>query len=56
MVIQDHYEEVGGNALDIFKSDKISYSILYTGYRKSHMWWGEFERLLNEYFTIYDRK
>ena len=49
-----HDGEVGFHAKDIFKSDKIIQDLFYSGERKPHMWWDEFERKLTDSFNTYD--
>jgi hypothetical protein len=56
LALQEHYEGVGVNALDVTRADRLLETLFYSGEKKPHMWWGQFERLLNEAFTIYDRK
>ena len=52
---KDHYEGVGVHARDIVKADKILQSLHYSGEKKPHMWWDEFEKQLTFAFTTYDR-
>ena len=40
VALRGHYEGVGVNDLDLFKSDKTLESILYIGDRNTHMCWG----------------
>ena len=56
IALRDHYEGIGVNALDVTRADRTLDTLFYSGEKRPHMWWGEFERLLNEAFTIYDRR
>ena len=56
LALKDHYEGVGVNALDVTRADRVLDTLFYSGEKRPHMWWGEFERVLNEAFTIYDRR
>jgi hypothetical protein len=54
--LQEHFEGVGINSVDIVKADKALETLFYSGEKKPHMWWEEFEMQLTTCFTIYDRK
>ena len=54
--LKSHYEGVGINAIDIIAADKVIETLFYSGEKKPHMWWNEFEKQLTKAFTIYDRK
>jgi hypothetical protein len=56
IALQEHYEGVGVNALDVTRADRILETLFYSGEKRPNMWWGLFERTLNEAFTIYNRK
>lgn len=56
LALRDHYEGVGVHALDITKADRYLDTLFYSGERRPHMWWGHFELLLNEIFTIYNKR
>ena len=49
-----HYEGVGLHSVDIIKADETLQSLFYSGEKRPHMWWDEFER--NEAFISYDKK
>jgi len=54
--LKEHFEGVGINSVDIVKADKALETLFYSGEKKPHMWWEEFEMQLTTCFTIYDRK
>jgi hypothetical protein len=54
--LQEHFEGVGINSVDIVNADKALETLFYSGEKKPHMWWEEFEMQLTTCFTIYDRK
>ena len=54
--LREHFEGVGINSVDIVKADKALETLFYSGEKKPHMWWEEFEMQLTTCFTIYDRK
>ena len=56
LALCDHYEGIGVNALDINKVDRLLDTYFYSGEKRPHMWWGKFERLLNEAFSIYNKR
>ena len=53
--LRAHYEGVGANSLDIRKADKILQELHYTGEKKPHMWWAEFEKQLTSAFHYYQK-
>ena len=55
IALKNHYEGVGVHAVEIVKADKILQDLLYSGEKKPHMWWKEFERQLTDAFNTYDR-
>jgi hypothetical protein len=56
LTLKDHYEGIGVNALDVTRADRLLETLFYSGEKKPNMWWTLFEKLLNEAFTIYNRK
>ena len=55
IALKDHFEGVGVNALEITRAEEIIRTLFYTGEKKPHMWWSEFEKELSRAFAIYDR-
>jgi hypothetical protein len=55
IALREHYEGVGLHALDITKAATILTSLFYSGEKKPHMWWKEFEKQLTSAFTIFNR-
>jgi hypothetical protein len=53
--LREHYEGVGLHALDLTKAETILTSLFYSGEKKPHMWWEEFEKQLTSAFTIFNR-
>lgn len=53
--LKEHYEGVGVHAREIVRADKVLQSLHYSGEKKPHMWWDEFEKQLTFAFTTYDR-
>ena len=51
-----HYEGVGLHSVDIIAADEAIDSLYYTGEKKPHMWWEEFEKRLTAAFAAYDKK
>ena len=41
--LKDHYEVVGVNAVNILKDEESIRNLFYSGEKKPHMWWEEFE-------------
>ena len=56
IALKEHYEGVGIHSLDLVKADKVLDSLFYSGEKKPHMWWEEFEKQLTKAFAIYDKK
>ena len=52
--LKNNYEGVGVHAIEIVKADKILQDLLYSGEKKPHMWWNEFEIQLTDAFNTYD--
>ena len=48
MALKDQYEGVGIHAVTAVQADKVFYS----GEKKPHMWWDEFEIQLTNAFNI----
>ena len=56
IALKQHYEGVGVNAIDVVQAEKVIETLHYTGEKKPHMWWEEFEKQLTSAFTTCDRK
>ena len=54
--LKDYYEGVGIHAVEITKAESTLKTLFYSGEKKPHMWWDEFERQLTAAFTAFDRK
>ena len=54
--LKDHYEGVGVNAVGVLEAEETIRSLHYSGEKKPHMWWDEFEKKLTHAFTIMDKK
>lgn len=54
ITLRDHYEGVGVHAKDITKAINIIDNLYYSGEKKPHMWWDEFEKELEWAFNIYN--
>jgi hypothetical protein len=53
--LKEHYEGVGANSKELLLADKILETLFYSGEKKPHMWWEEFEKQLTKAFTIYEK-
>ena len=53
IALQTHYEGQGLYATDIMAAQRDLKNLHYSGERKPHMWWLEFERRLNLAFATY---
>ena len=51
VALKEHYEGVGIHSLDLVKADKVLDSLFYSGEKKPHMWWEEFEKQLTKAFA-----
>ena len=49
MSLKDHYEGIGMNAINIVAADKIMANLHYSGEKRPHMWWSEFEKQLSQH-------
>jgi hypothetical protein len=56
VALREHYKGVGLHALDITKAETLLTSLFYSGEKKPHMWWEEFEKQLTSGFTIFNRQ
>lgn len=56
MALKEHYEGVGVLAITITKAEHTLKNLFYSGEKKPHMWWEEFERRLQEAFIAYNKK
>lgn len=56
MALKDHFEGVGINSVTVLKADEIIRTLFYSGEKKPHMWWDEFERQLTYAFAICEKK
>ena len=54
MALKDHYEGVGVHAVNGVQADKVLKGLFYSGEKKSHMRWDEFERQLTNEFNTYN--
>ena len=54
--LKEHYEGIGINAVNVIKAEEIIRTLYYSGEKKPHMWWDEFERRLNYAFNTCDKK
>ena len=50
-----HYEGVGHQALDLIQANQDLQTLFYSGKKKPHMWWEEFETRLTTAFATYDK-
>lgn len=55
LALRDHYEGIGILALDVTKAELTMKTLFYSGEKKPHMWWEEFEKELTQVFTIYEK-
>ena len=55
IALKSHFEGVGINALEITKAEQIINNLFYSGEKKPHMWWSEFEKELSRAFAICQR-
>jgi hypothetical protein len=56
IALREHYEGVWLHALDITKAETIINTLFYSGEKKPHMWWEEFEKPLISAFTIFNQR
>jgi hypothetical protein len=56
MSLLHHYEGVGVYAVDIAQAEKVISSLFYSGEKRPHMWWDEFERQLIFAYATMDKK
>lgn len=54
--LTEYYEGVGIHAIDIAEADQILSSLHYSGEKRPHMWWDEFEKKLMSAFVAYEKK
>lgn len=54
--LKEHYKGVGINAIAIMEAKLVIQNLTYTGEKKPHMWWEEFEKKLTMAFTVHDRR
>ena len=52
IALKEHYEGVGINSVEVNKAENIIANLFYSGEKKPHMWWAEFEKVLNRSFAI----
>ena len=55
IALKEHFEGVGVNSMEITKAEHTINFLFYSGEKKPHMWWGEFEKELSRAFAIYQR-
>ena len=53
--LDEHYLGVGVFAMETTAAEKVLETIYYTGERKPHMWWLEFERQLTSAYATIDK-
>ena len=53
--LKNHYEGVGANATAIVAAEEDITNLFYSGEKKPHMWWEEFETRLTMAFAIIDK-
>ena len=56
IALKQHYKGVGVNAIDVVQTEKVIETLHYTGEKKPHIWWEDFEKQLTSAFTTCDRK
>ena len=56
IALRDHYEGVGANAKAIVKAENDISNMFYSGEKKPHMWWEEFETRLTVAFATLDKE
>ena len=54
MALKDHCERVGVHVVNAIQDDKLLNNLFYSGEKKLHMWWDEFERHITDAFNAYD--
>lgn len=54
--LKQHYEGVGVLGIDITTADQTLKTLFYSGEKKTHMWWEEFEKRLNTAFVTYNKR
>jgi hypothetical protein len=55
LALKEHYEGVGANSKELLFANKILETLFYSGEKRPHMWWEEFEKQLTKAFTIYKK-
>ena len=48
--LREHYEGVGVHSINVVKAEETIKSLFYSGEKKPHMWWDEFEKQLTHAF------
>ena len=56
IALKEHYEGVGINAVDITEAQRVIDSLFYSGEKKPHMWWTEFEHQLDNAFLVFEKR
>lgn len=56
MSLIEHYEGVGIHAIDVTKAEEDMDKLFYSGEKKPHMWWEEFEQRLTMAFAVIDKR
>ena len=51
IAFKDHYEVVRFYAVNLVQADKVLNNLFYSGEKKPHMWWDEFESQLTDEFN-----
>ena len=55
IALRDHFEGIGINAHEIQKAQSVITGLYYSGEKKPHMWWAEFEKEMARAFAVYDK-
>ena len=55
LALKEHYEGVGAHAKAIVEAENDIATLYYTGEKKPHMWWEEFETRLTTAFAVIDK-
>lgn len=56
IALRDHYEGVGLNSRDVLTAEDTLAKLFYSGEKKPHMWFAEFEKQLLRSFAIMDKR
>ena len=53
--LKDYYEGVGVHSIQVTKAENTLKTLFYSGEKRPHMWWDEFERQLTASFVSIDK-